>query len=122
MLYLASMAQRFVTVSLCKPKEKVPSRGVAITTQQRIDNWREVQTVVADCAARHESSKELARDINTLAYDPNRFKLLSVEEHRLDTNIPSLRPAKRARADVARTHGNRKMTIVLFIVEAEATP
>ena len=94
-------------MSLFKPKEKVPSLRAKLTAQQRLDNWREVQTVVADCATRHESSKELAKEINRLAYDQDRFKLLSVEAQRLDTSVPIVRPAKRARQECARTHGNR---------------
>ena len=103
-------------MSLFKPNEKVPSMRAKLTSQERLDNWREVQTVVADCATRHESPKELAKEINRLAYDQGRFKLLSVEAQRLDASVPVVRPAKRARADCARTHGNRKTTIVVLVL------
>ena len=109
-------------MSLFEPKEKAPSRRAKLTAQQRLDNWREVQTVIADCATRHESSKEVARYINQLAYDQDRFNLLSVEAQRLDTGAPIVRPAKRARADDARTRGTNttKAIAVRLILEAES--
>lgn len=58
--------------------------------------------MVADCAARHGSSKATAKQINSLAYDPRRFELLSADAQRLDTGAYIVRPKKRARADLAK--------------------
>ena len=63
--------------------------------------------MIADCATRHESSKEMARNINRLAYDQDRFKLLLVEAQRLAAGAPIVRPAKRARANCTRAPAHR---------------